>query len=119
MSIFSTLGPFLVGSYFVFFGVWNTCHWRTTRDVMASQHIPLPAFTLTFGIGLQTLAGIALMLGVYIQIAAFLLMPFTLISIFIFHAFWMDNSEARQLNMIIFITNLTCTLGALCLLARG
>ncbi|MDX2346204.1 MAG: DoxX family protein [Legionella sp.] len=119
MSVFAAFGPFLIGAYFVFFGIWNACHWRATRDVMADKNIPLPALTLTFGIILESIAGIALMLNIYIQFAALLLIPFTLAAIFIFHAFWTDKSETRGLNMTIFITNLTCTLGALCLLIKG
>lgn len=113
---FSSLGAFLVGFYFVFFGVWNAFHWTAIKNAMSLKKIPLPALVLTLGIIFETTSGSLLMLGIYVQFAALLLIPFTLIAIFMFHAFWRHEGELRQLNLVIFVTNLICTLGALCLL---
>ncbi|MDF1645609.1 MAG: DoxX family protein [Legionellaceae bacterium] len=116
LLISPTLGAFLIGFYFAFFGVWNAWHWQATRDFMVTRNIPLPSILLTLGIFIQSIAGCLLMIGIYVQIAAIVLIPFNLIAVFIFHAFWMHEGELRRLNMIIFIANLTATLGALLLL---
>jgi len=112
------IGSALIGFYFVFFGIWNACHWQATRDLMQVKKIPFPALSLTIGIILETLAGACLIAGFYTQLAALLLIPFTVLSIFIFHQFWTYEGELRQLNMVIFIVNITVTLGALLLLLR-
>ncbi|MCH9689708.1 MAG: DoxX family membrane protein [Gammaproteobacteria bacterium] len=114
-----SLGAFLVGFYFVFFGVWNACHWSPTKQVMSLKKIPSSALILSIGITFQIILGSLLMLGIYIQFAAIMLMPFTLIASFIFHDFWASEGELWRLNFIIFTSNLTCSLGALCLLAGG
>ena len=119
LSVFPSLGAFLVGFYFAFFGVWNACHWQATRDFMVTKKIPFSSFLLGLGIGLQTVAGGLLMTGFYMQLAAMLLIPFNIVAVFIFHAFWEHEGEIRRLNMIIFIANLTGTLGALCLLLNA
>ena len=115
-SFFPALGTFLVGFYFAFFGVWNACHWQATKDFMVTKKIPFTSFLLGLGIGLQTVAGCLLMTGFYRPLAAMLLIPFNIVAVFIFHAFWEHEGEIRRLNMIIFIANLSGTLGALCLL---
>ncbi|MDF1677775.1 MAG: DoxX family protein [Legionellaceae bacterium] len=111
-----TAGTFLIGFYFVFFGIWNTCHFTDTYTFMRTKEIPFSTFLLGLGISLQTLAGGLLMTGLYVPIAALVLIPFNLVAVFIFHDFWNKEGEFRRLNMIIFIANLTATLGALCLL---
>ena len=110
------LGRFLIGFFFVFFGVWNTCHWRPTLDFMLQKKIPFSFACLWFGITLQTVTGLMLIVNSYVKIAALLLIPFDIVSVLIFHAFWNFEGEIRRLNMIIFFANLTGTLGALLLL---
>jgi putative oxidoreductase len=112
-------GCFLVGFFFAFFGVWNTYHWRPTLAFMQQKKIPFSFPLLILGILIQTIAGLMLMLGIYIKLAALVLIPFDIIAVFIFHAFWNCKGEIRRLNMIIFITNLTASLGALLLLLNS
>lgn len=110
------LGRILIGFFFFFFGIWNAYHWKPTLSFMLQKKIPLSGPVLLFGILLQTIMGLMLMLGFYVKIAALLLIPFDIVAVFIFHAFWNFSGEIRRLNMIVFITNLTASLGALLLL---
>lgn len=113
------MGCLLLGFYFVFFGVWNTWHWTPTLAVMKQKNIPFSPPFLLAGIVLQTIAGLMLMLGIFVPWAALILIPFDIIAVFIFHPFWQFNGEIRRLNMIIFIANLTSTLGFLLLLSSA
>lgn len=110
------LGRVLVGVFFVFFGFWNIMHWQPTLNAMRQKSIPLASLLLAAGIVLQTLCGLMLIVGIYAKLAALLLIPFTVIAVFMFHAFWTFTGEARRLNIAIFVTHLTCTTGALILL---
>lgn len=116
MLCLATVGRILVGFYFTFFGVWNVCHWVPTLNFMLQKKLPFARFLLGFGIGVQSITGLMLIFGFYAQIAAFILIPFDIVSVFIFHAFWNFDGEIRRLNMIIFIANITATLSALLLL---
>lgn len=110
------IGRFLVGFFFFLFGFWNGYYWRPTLDFMHQKRIPLAALLLGFGIIFQIVTGFMLMIGVYVKIAALLLIPFDIIAVLIFHAFWNFTGEVRRLNTIVFIANLTASLGALLLL---
>lgn len=109
------LGLLLVGFFFFFFGFWNIYHWRPTLDFMLQKKLPFALPLLSFGIAVQLIAGMMLMIQFQVKLAALVLIPFDIIAVFIFHAFWNFSGEIRRLNTIIFITNLTASLAALLL----
>lgn len=110
------LGHFLIGFYFVFFGVWNIYHWYTILEVMAKRGIPHPYLFLSIGIVWQFIAGVMIMFDIYIKLAAFSLIPFTIIAVCFLHPFWRCSVENRKHDLIMFITNITVTLGSLLIL---
>lgn len=119
MSITPVLGRCFIGFFFLFFGVWNAWHWRPTLDFMRQKRILFAKPFLFFGIAWQSVAGLFLMLGLFVKLMALLLIPFVIVSVFIFHAFWNFEGEIRRLNMILFIANLTASFGGLLLLLNN
>jgi uncharacterized membrane protein YphA (DoxX/SURF4 family) len=111
-----TLGRILVGFLFFFFGVWNILHRKSILEFMQQKNIPLAFPFLILGLAWQTLFGFYIVIGLWVQLSALMLIPFTIVSVFIFHAFWNFEGEIRRLNMILFIANLTGSLGGLILL---
>lgn len=109
-------GHFLIGLYFVFFGVWNIYHWRPTIDIMLQDHIPSPIFLMSIGTSCQIILGVMIMCNIYIRLAALLLIVFTVFSSLVFHPFWNYSGEKKKYQMSKFIDNLTITMGALILL---
>jgi putative oxidoreductase len=107
------LGCILIGFYFAFFGVWNSYHWKPTLAVMMQKKIPYAKFLLGLGILIQTITGLMILLDLYSNIAALILIPFNLSAVFMFHPFWTFEGEIRRLNMIVFIANLTATMSSL------
>lgn len=107
---------FLIGFYFAFFGIWNIYHWRPILLTMSEKNLPHPWFLLPVAICWQVITGVMIMCGIYVKLAAILLLPFTLISVFIFHPFWSFRGELRVLNFNIFITHMTVTFATLILL---
>lgn len=106
----------LIGLYFVFFGIWNIYHWRPTMEIMVQKNFPHPWLFLSVGILWETVLGIMIVLNLYVMLAALLLIPFTVISVCLFHPFWQYRGEHRNLNVAIFIMNITVTVSALLLL---
>ena len=112
-------GRMLIGFFFLFFGFWNCYHWKPSIDVMIKKHIPCAKFLFVVGVVWQIIAGALIMLGIEVQLAALSLIPFDVIAVFIYHQFWNLDGQLRGLNTVIFVTNLTSSLGALLLLASG
>lgn len=110
------LAHFLIGFYFAFFGLWNIYHWFTILELMAKRGIPHPYLFLSIGIVWQVVAGVMIMFNIYIKLAAFTLIPFTIFAVCFLHPFWRCQTEQRKHDLIMFITNITVTLGALLLL---
>jgi putative oxidoreductase len=110
------LGEILVGFYFFFFFFWNYCHRKDAMAAMRASHIPFVPFVFGLGLCIQLITGLYIMIGIYTALSALLLMVFAIFATFIFHRFWtIEPGPVRTLNTIIFIGNLTVTLGALLL----
>ncbi len=116
LSYIPVLSHILVGFFFAFAGVWNIYNWQSIIDVLLQKKIPLPPLFLGFGILLQITCGILIILGIYVKLAALLLIPFTLIAVNTFHPFWKLEGELRTLNFTIYLTQMTSTLAVLLLL---
>jgi uncharacterized membrane protein YphA (DoxX/SURF4 family) len=115
-SILFFLSHILIGFYFTFFGVWNIYHWKPITEVMLQKKLPSPLLLLSIAIGWQIICGAMIMVGFFVKLAALLLIPFTLMIVFMLHSFWDFKGELRKQHMALFITNLTISLGALILL---
>ncbi|OGT47164.1 MAG: hypothetical protein A3E83_05250 [Gammaproteobacteria bacterium RIFCSPHIGHO2_12_FULL_41_20] len=113
------IAHFLIGFYFLFFGIWNIYHWRPTLSLLNQKNLPHPWLLLPLAIAWQSIAGIMIICGIFIKLAALSLIPFTLISICIIHQFWKHTGELRNLNLIIFVANLTVTCASLLLLLNN
>src|SRR5205814_1975669 len=85
-------------------------------ETITQRGIPHPWLVLSVGIAWQTIAGLFIIFGIFVKLAALSLIVFTIIAVFIGHAFWRYHGEARMLHMGMFITQFTATLGALILL---
>lgn len=110
------LAHLLIGFYFVFFAFWNIYHWSPLLGAMTEANLPHPYLLLPIGIGWQFTAGLLIILGIWIKLAALSLIIFTLIAVFIFHPFWKHKGNLYALNLTVFMANLTIGVGALLLL---
>ena len=111
-----TIGRILIGFYFFFFVFWNSYHATDALAVMRQVKIPFPIFVFVTGLTLQGVTGLLIVFNIFVSVSAVLLIFFDIFATFIFHRFWTMNGALRTLNTIIFIGNLTVTLGALLLL---
>jgi putative oxidoreductase len=122
MNLLNTLpiiGKLFIGFYYAATGVWNIYHWRPALAVLLAKKIPLPLLVLPLAIFWEISAGTMIMFGSYVKLAALSLIFFTVIAITIFHDFWNHEGEVRRLNRIVFVANLTISIGALLLLLNN
>jgi uncharacterized membrane protein YphA (DoxX/SURF4 family) len=63
--------------------------------------------------------GLGVILGVYIDLAALLLVFFTLPTAFLVHHFWTDEDMLKTVEMSMFLKNLSITGGALIVFASA
>lgn len=110
------ISHFLIGFYFIFFGVWNIYHWKPISEVMIQRKLSSPLLLLSIAIGWQIVCGMMIMFGLLVKLAALLLIPFIFFIVFLLHPYWIFTGELRKQHMALFITNFTMSLGALFLL---
>ena len=110
------LAHLLIGFYFVFFAFWNIYHWSPLLSALSEDNLPHPYLLLPIGIGWQFIAGLMIILGIWVKLAALSLIPFILIGVFICHPFWKHKGNLYALNLTIFMANTTMGIGALLLL---
>lgn len=109
----------LIGAFFLGFGVANVRSRSVLIELLRTRQIPLPLLLFWAGVATQSICGALLIVGYLPALMAAVLIPFTLIAPLIFHPFWMMEGEARLLNRIIFISDYTCVIAALLLVASS
>ncbi len=112
-------GRLLLGGFFLFFGLTKFASLPGTAGYIASVGLPLPMAGAVFAAALETLGGLALLLGWQARIAALALAGFTLVASLLFHAFWAVPAEQAFVQQLMFTKNLALTGGLLMLTALG
>ncbi|HEV7610201.1 MAG TPA: DoxX family protein [Steroidobacteraceae bacterium] len=105
-------GRVLLASLFLLSGVGKIGAYSATAGYMAS--IGVPGVLLPLVIATEVLGAAAIIAGWNTRIVAFLLAGFTLLSALLFH-----NDFANQMQMIMFLKNVSIAGGFLLLVAHG
>ncbi|HZF28108.1 MAG TPA: DoxX family protein [Gammaproteobacteria bacterium] len=105
-------GRVLLAVLFLVTGVVKIGSYAATAGYMAS--VGLPSALLPVVIATEILGGLAIAVGWQTRITAFLLAGFTLLSALIFH-----NDFADQLQLVMFLKNVSIAGGFLLLVANG
>ncbi len=112
-------GRVLLALIFVFSGFGKIPGWEGTAGYMASKGLPMVSLLLTLTIAVEVLGGLAIMVGWFARPAALALIGFTVLASLIFHNFWAVDEAARQIQMIMFMKNLSIIGGLLLVAAMG
>lgn len=83
------------------------------------QILPLAPTLLLIGTIAELLGGVLLILGIQVRLGAFILCLFLIPTTFLFHNFWALQGNEQQLQLIMFLKNLSIFGGALAFLAFG
>ena len=105
-------GRILLASLFLISGVGKISAYSATAGFMASAGVP--GALLPVVIAVEVLGAAAIIVGWQTRIVAFLLAGFSLLSALIFH-----NDFADQIQMVMFLKNLSIAGGFLVLVAHG
>ena len=105
-------GRILLSSLFVLSGLSKLGAYAGTAAYMASQGVPSALLPLV--VATELLGGLAIAFGWKTRVAAFLLAGFSVLSALVFHINFAD-----QVQMIMFLKNVSIAGGFLMLLANG
>ena len=111
-SIAAPVGRIFLALMFVTSGFSKISGYAGTQGYMEAMGVPGTLLPLV--ITLELLGGLAVMLGWHTRIAAFLLAGFSLLSALLFHANFGD-----QMQMIMFMKNISIAGGFLMIVAMG
>lgn len=106
------VGRILLAALFLISGLGKIGGYAATAAYMSS--LGVPGALLPLVIATEVIGGIAIMVGWKTRITAFLLAGFTLLTAFVFH-----NNFADQTQAIMFLKNVSITGAFLLLVGRG
>ncbi|SRR6266481_7726804 len=117
-EIFLLLGRILYGGFFVMSGVNHFKNLGMMSGYAGSKGVPSPKLAVGATGLLLLLGGLGILLGVYVQVAVFLLALFLIPTSFIMHAFWKDTDPNMMMaNRVNFMKNIALLGAALMFLA--
>ena len=114
-SFLMLIARFAVAAIFIVSGIHKILHWNDTLSYMSSQGMLMPEFFLFGAICVEIGAGLALVLGWYMRLAAALLLLYLIPVTYIFHNFWDLEGAAQATQFIHFLKNCAIMGGLLAL----
>jgi len=81
--------------------------------------IPQASILLVVAVAFEIIGGVLIFIGVQVRLGAFLLILFIIPTTFFFHHFWQLQGGDRDLQLVMFMKNLSIFGGLLLLLAYG
>lgn len=109
----------LLGGAFVFAGLRNIQNQAFLTQLMATRGVPLAGLALWVGIVVQIVAGALVMAGVWTAPAAACLIVFLIVATPMFHNFWDHQGSERAARINGFVGNVALTGGFLTLVAQS
>lgn len=123
--IMSAVGKFLNWEGTHQFLINGLCSWVSATasapelQTWLEMLIPHTPFLLILAAVFEGLGGLLIFLGIKVRFGAFLLLLFIVPTTILLHAFWMVPPSERELQMIMFLKNVSIIGGLLLLLAYG
>jgi putative oxidoreductase len=111
--ILLTLGRILLGGLFVFGGVHHFFILDPLTEAIRKRGVPMPRLVLLAGSIFQLVAGLLLMLGLFVTPAAFGLVAFTLVASVMMCNFWNMSGAQRDAMRNVWLSNLAIIGGLL------
>lgn len=118
-GIVPLIGRILVSAVFILAGVGKISGFSMEEGFVASKHLPLPAVALALAMIIELLGGLAILVGLYTRLSAWIVFLYMIPTTFLFHDFWTMQGAAQTDNMLHFEKNLAIMGGLLFLATFG
>jgi uncharacterized membrane protein YphA (DoxX/SURF4 family) len=117
MDVLVLIGRILFAALFLGAGVNHVTQSKAMGPYAASKGVPAAQMAV-LGSGVLLLAGsLSVLLGIWADLGALLLIIFLVPTAVLMHPFWKENGDARQLEMSQFLKDIALAGAALMLLA--
>jgi putative oxidoreductase len=113
------VGRVLLALIFLTSGIGKIFSFDGTAQYMASQGMPMASLFLVAAIAIEVLGGLSVITGFKARWGATALIVFTIVASLVFHQFWNLEGMDRQIQMIMFMKNLSMIGGLLLVIAFG
>jgi putative oxidoreductase len=113
------VGRILLSLIFVSSGLNKIFAWKGTTGYMAAHGMPMVDLFLFGAIVLEVAGGLSVILGYKAKWGALLLIIFLIPATIIFHAFWASPEAQKQMQMIMFMKNISIMGGLLYIFGVG
>ncbi|CAN6961494.1 MULTISPECIES: DoxX family protein [unclassified Psychrobacter] len=111
-NLSAPIGRLFLSMIFIFSGFGKISGYAATQGYMDSMGVP--GMLLPLVIALELLGGIAILIGFKTRLFAVLIAGFSILSAFMFHQFWLDESQMNP-----FMKNIAMAGGFLMIFAHG
>jgi putative oxidoreductase len=101
------IGRLGLGLIFLVSGISKILEYDAVLQMMTDQGVRSASFFLPLATAIEVLGSIALILGFRIQLVSLLLAAYLIPVTLIFHRFWALSGDARQLQTVQFLKNLS------------
>lgn len=115
----SLLGRILIALIFILSGFSKIAGFDGTVGYIASQGLPAPQLLAIAAIIMEIGGGLMLVLGWRARWGAAALFVFTALAALLFHNFWSAPADQAQIQMIMFMKNISIMGGLLFVLVYG
>lgn len=113
------IGRVLLAAMFVLAGLDKIGGFEGTAGYIGSVGLPFPELLTVLTIAVEIGAGLALIVGFQVRIAALLLAGFTLAASVLFHNYWAMPAEQAYIQQLMFMKNISVAGGLLMIVALG
>ena len=112
-------GRILLAALFIPAGISKIVGFEGTVGYIASVGLPLATLAAITAIVVELIAGLALLVGYRIKLAAVILAVFTLVATVLFHNFWAMPADQAYMQQLMFMKNIAVVGGLLMVAALG
>ncbi|MEZ7833891.1 MAG: DoxX family protein [Burkholderiaceae bacterium] len=112
-------GRILLAALFIPAGISKIVGFEGTVGYIASVGLPLATLAAISAIVVELIAGLALLVGYRIKLAAVILAVFTLVATVLFHNFWAMPADQAYMQQLMFMKNIAVVGGLLMVAALG
>ena len=113
------IGRIALAAIFVLSGLQKLVDFTGTASMIAGAGVPLPTVAAAVAVVIELGGGLAIFAGWMTRVAALAMVVFLIIVSPIFHNFWTMEGEARMMNQVMFLKNVSMLGGFLLLMAFG